>query len=247
MNNKKYIFRQIGKESAELAYYFDTDGFSEAAGDYCYNLFIVYNSSRSGGKESYINADEYNKIVKDVNLLLDDFSDVVGGCIDCNGKPLTHKSVMIDHGISYSSQKCKRMKEWAKNADAASSEDIAAYLSFKTDRSWTTTSARGYCQGDYCEVIYCEDFYKEINAQAAGEVFLGAANEYCFIDLSTAEDEEEADHVYGYIVADCQARKDEDIKKILCSLEGINPEETDLQLIDDCKIVYRHEYSYRTA
>jgi len=53
------------------------------------------------------------------------------------------------------------------------------------------------------------------------------------------------DSCYGYIVADCQARRDEDYKKIVCEWAGIAEDETQLEMIDSYT-TYTHA-NYRIA
>ena len=113
----------------------------------------------------------------------------------------------------------------------------------KTGKKWTTTSARGYCQGDYCQILYCEEFHQQKDAQAYGEIYLGAGREFCTIDLD--DDGNEADACYGYIVADCYAWKDEDYKRLVCEWAGIPEDETRLEMVD--KVSYKAVVSYRTA
>lgn len=90
--------------------------------------------------------------------------------------------------------------------------------------------------------MYCVDAYKD-GAEQYGEVWLGAATEFCVVDLDA--DGNETDSCYGYIVADCQAWSDADKKRLVCEWAGIEPEETALELIDGYKTVT--QYSYRTA
>lgn len=59
---------------------------------------------------------------------------------------------------------------------------------------------------------------------------MGCGKEFCVIDVD--EGGNETDECYGYIIADCQARQDEDYKKLVCEWDGINEEETRLEMID---------------
>lgn len=91
-------------------------------------------------------------------------------------------------------------------------------------------------------MVYCPEHYKE-GVQHYGEVYLGAAKEFCVIELDEAG--EEADACYGYIVADCQARSDEDYKRLVCEWAGIDESDARLEMIDG--YTTRTVYSYRTA
>ena len=56
---------------------------------------------------------------------------------------------------------------------------------------------------------------------------------------------EEIDSCYGYIVADCEAFRDEEYKKLVSDWAGIKPEECTLEMIDGCST--HTTYNYRTA
>lgn len=92
------------------------------------------------------------------------------------------------------------------------------------------------------ELVYCPNRYAE-GAEKYGEIWLGAAKEFCIIDVN--DDGTEDDAVYGYIVADCEAWRDEDYKKAVCAWEGIDPAAARLEMIDSATT--RTIYSYRTA
>jgi hypothetical protein len=42
--NTKYIIREVPPEQSNFSFYFDDDCFTGAGGDYCYNLFIKFNT-----------------------------------------------------------------------------------------------------------------------------------------------------------------------------------------------------------
>lgn len=236
----KYIFREVEPEWYDYELYFDCDCFSEAAGDYCYTLFIINNDR---GHFSGINNKEYEKVWNDAENLIDAFNHVCPRSTDWHNYA-SYKEAMEDYGILYSPNKCHALKEWHKDIGYVNTpEDIAAYLTIITGEQWNTTSARGYCQGDYVDIIYCEKYYKQIDAQEAGEIFLGAAKEFDFITLD--ENGEEIENVGGFFVADCMAWKDEDAKKMLCKWEGVSEEETQVEFIDNCAT--QRVYSYRIA
>lgn len=72
---------------------------------------------------------------------------------------------------------------------------------------------------------------------------MGCGKEFCVIDVD--EDGNETDKCYGYIIADCQAWKDEDYKRLVCEWAGIDEEETRLEMIDGSTT--QTIYSYRVA
>lgn len=231
----KHIVRELPPEQCKFSYYFDDDGIKEAGGDFCYNLFIV--TFDRWGRGDGFQIREYNKIAEELYDVSGSFSMVPGDMFP------TFKRAMEYHGFDYSPTACHKLKEITAEYDekGADPETIAAYLTFKTGRPWDVVNARGYCQGDFCEIVYCKEFHS--CPEAYGEIWLGAGKEFCVIDLD--DDGNEADTVYGYIVADCQARKDEDYKRLVCEWAGISPEETMLEMIDDWHT--RTEYEYRTA
>lgn len=236
----KNIIREVAPEACEFSFYFDNDGLTGRGGDYCYNLFII--SNEGWGRISGFNIDEYGEIQCRIDHILDGFQDVEDKVKDYDGRRYTYKDIMKEYGIDYNSRKCHALKEWAKAADVAEPETVAAFLTITTGKKWDVSSAHGYCQGDYVEMVYCPERYPD-GVQNYGEVWLGCAKEFCVIDLD--ENGEEADSCYGYIVADCEAWRDEDYKRIVCEWAGINEDETRLELIDGY-----HTYttcSYRVA
>lgn len=237
----KHIIREVAPEACDFSYYFDGDTFTEASGDYCNTLFIISNE-RWGRLEGY-NIDEYKRVRDQANYIISGFEDVrdPGNAYNWTGYR-TYKEAMEDNGVSYTPRKCHQLKQWTQDADSDNPESIAEYLTITTGKRWTTSSARGYCQGDYVEMVYCPECYPE-GVEACGEVWLGAAKEFCIIDVN--DDGTEGDTVYGYIVADCKAWRDAEYKAIICKWEGLEPEETRLEMIDSTTT--RTIYSYRTA
>lgn len=235
----KNIVREVPAEYADFSYYFDDDGLTEKSGDFCNTLFIL-NFDRWGRIDGF-NADTYSNIVSAARELAEVVDDIENGGYYSSFQRSV-KEAMIDFGFTYNPTACHKLKEWAKCEDFDSVDGIAEYLTIKTGRKWSTSSARGYCQGDYVDILYCVDAYKN-GVEQYGEVWLGAATEFCVVDLDANGNE--TDSCYGFVVADCQAWKDEDRKRLVCEWAGIEPEETALELIDGCKTVTH--YSYRTA
>lgn len=236
----KNIIREVPGEQADLSYYFDGDCFNANGGEYGYTLFII--SNEGYGRLHGLNIDEYKRVKEQAENVLDGFTDVENGETYWDGEKMTFKQVMKDNDIPYTSHKCHKLREWAKDANTGKPESIAEYLTITTGKTWDVTSASGYCQGDYVQIVYCPEFYHE-NVRKYGEIWLGAAKEFCIVDVD--ENGEEGDSVYGYIVADCEAWKDEDYKRIVCEWEGLKPEETRLEMIDGYHTYTK--YDYRTA
>lgn len=234
----KNIIREIPPEHCDFSFYFDDDGIKEAGGDFCYNLFIVMNEG--WGRRSGFQIEEYNKIVRELDYLQEEMDDIRAGY---SFAYKSYKEIMADYGLHYTPNKCHALKELilSDSFDSGDPETVAAYLTIKTGKPWDVVSARGYSQGDYCQVVYCKDFHKE--PEAYGEIWLGAGREFEYIALDN--DGNEIERVGGYIIADCQAWRDEDYKRLLCEWEGVKPEETALEMIDDWST--RTEYTYRTA
>ena len=231
---KKYIIRQVEPEAADLSYYFEDDGLTEAAGDFCYTLFI-FSYGYHGRVENALNMEAWKKEQENAADLQDSFERVGPGCMFEN-----YKEAMQYHGLKYSPTFCHKLKTLFNDFDPYDAEHMAAYLSIMTGRKWETMGICGYCQGDYCEAVYCVGFHDEKAVRAYGEVWLGCANEFCVIDLD--ENGEELDACYGYIVADCQAWRDEDIKALVCSWAGIPVEETQLEMIDGQHTYTKYDY-----
>lgn len=234
-----YIVREYPPESCELSWAFEDDGLTERGGDWNYNLFIV-SKNRWGGLDGF-NIETYEGIRKEAENLMDDFGWADEKATDYNGKRITYKSVMEDYRIPYNPRKCHALKEWAKSADNLDTDDIAEYLTITTGKKWNSIGVCGYCQGDYVEVVYCEGFHE--NPKYYGECWLGCAKEFSVNYLD--ENGEEEDSVGGYIVADCQAWRDEDYKRLVCEWAGIPEAETELQMIDGAHTYTKYEY--RTA
>ena len=244
----KNIIREVPAEYYDVSSYFDDDGLTSAGGEYCYNLFIV--SNEGWGRIDGFNIDEYKNIQNRIEHILDGFQDVEDKCVDYDGRRYTYKDIMQEYGIKYNSRICHALKEWAKNADPENTDSVADYLTITTGKKWAVKGVTGYCQGDYVDVIYCVEYYKD--AEAYGEIWMGCCKEFCVIDVedyNEGEDGEatytEGDTVYGYIIADSQAWRDDDCKKIVCEWAGINENETRLELIDGYNTYTT--CSYRTA
>lgn len=241
-----YIVREIEAEAAQLNYAFVGDGLTERGGDWNNNLFIVTPRGYRG-----FNVKTYEDVQRAADQIIDGFSDVANRDF-CYFS--SYQDVMQYFEIPYNSRKCHALKEWAKNADTAEPEDIAAYLTITTGKPWNCIGVSGYCQGDYVDVVYCEEHYGKESAIYYGECWLGCAKEFCVIEVDDfqkpqEEDEEatytEVDSCYGYIVSDSQAWYDEDYKRLVCEWAGIPQEETRLEMIDGY-----HTYtsvSYRVA
>lgn len=234
----KHIIREVEPEACDFSFYFDNDALKAAAGDYCYNMFIV-----GDRHTATFNGKEYENIQYSIDHILDGFQDVEDKVTDYDGRCYTYKDIMREYGIEYNSRKCHALKEWAKDADSSDAETVADYLTITTGKKWKTMGVSGYSQGDYVDVLYCEGFHSDEVARACGEIWLGCGKEFCVIDVD--EDGNETDKCYGYIIADCQAWHDEDYKKLVCEWAGINDEETRLEMIDGSTT--QTIYSYRVA
>lgn len=239
----KNIIRECA--NPEFEFYFDDDGFNEKVGDWNYTLFIL-TDDYYGYSHHYngLNIQEYKRIKEQMEAILEGFEDVEdrGNYADFSGFS-SYKEAMEWNGIEYNSIKCHRLKEWAKNADVDDTDNFADFLTIITGEKWNCIRVTGYCQGDFADVVYCGKYYQGKSAQIAGELYIGCGKEFQVIDID--ENGEEADCICGYYVADCEAWKDEDIKAIVCKQAGIDPDETQLELIDGYSTYTT--YSYRMA
>lgn len=236
-----YIVREVPAESCDFSFYFDNDGLTEAGGDYCYNLFIVGNRNCGG-----FNTEAYEAVTSDIENLLEMYLDIVNKSNYAQYSSIG--AMLLDCDLISNIHNTKKIKAYAhflKNCDENFAEyetaTVAEYLTLKTGKEWDTDSATGYCQGDYVELVYCKEHYTE-GVKHYGEIWLGAGKEFTITFLNG--DGEEEDTVGGYIVADCQAWKDEDCKKLVCEWEGIPEDETELQMVDGYTV--STIYSYRT-
>ena len=251
-----YIIREVPPEQTDFSFYFDNDGLTAAGGDYCYNLFIVAQSRNSSG----FNKKEYQSLQTKIENLLEMYVDIVN---KSNYAQYSSVGAMLkDYGLIDSIHNTNRIKaftaffadccqkpvslyaNYQDNFTAHNEETTAEYLTFKTGKEWTTGSAYGYCQGDYVKMVYCLEHYTD-GVKRYGEIWLGAGKEFSITFLNENETGEEDYTVYGYIVADCQARNDEEYKRLVCEWACIPEDETQLQMIDGSRSYTK--YNYRTA
>ena len=237
MERAKYIIRQVPAENAELSWYFEGDCFKGEGEYYGQTLFIL---QRDRWNYYGVNVEEWNNVRENASHIIGGF-----GCVDCgeahwDGSRFTYKEAIIDAGYKYSPAFTHKLKEWFNsNPDTDKPEDIAEFLTITTGKKWSVTSSRGYCQGDYCEIVFCEDVYTEKQAQEAGDIYLGAASEYCLITLD--ENGQEIDSCFGFIVSDWRTNYS-NLKETLCELTDTNPDEVVVQIVKDRH--YRTEYEY---
>lgn len=248
----KHIIRELGPEASDFSYFFDDDGLTEKGGDYCYNLFIVAQSRHASG----YNEKAYRELQREIENMLEMHSDIVEKSNYAQYPSIG--AMLLDYGLIKNIHSTKKIKKYIEffnecnkkpgrpysnydnNFTAHNEEMTAEYLTLKTGKRWTTDSAAGYCQGDYVKMVYCPDHYPA-GVKSYGEIWLGAAKEFYTIELD--ENGEEGDTCSGFIVADCQARTDEDYKRLVCEWAGIDPSETRLEMIDGQTTYTR--YSYR--
>ena len=261
--SKKYIIREIPAEQAEFSYYFEGDCL-KGADDWNYNLFIVAQSRNCSG----FNEETYKRVQSEIDTLADEwethkyeksqgyepnyknFSDIVSWNIHSDRGGLYIHSLKNTRKLG----ELKQFLEWLEassqaygyrgrtNLKADPEGCVARYLTIATGKEWAVGSAYGYCQGDYVRMVYCKEHYEK-DVESYGEVWLGAAKEFCVIEID--DDGEEADSCYGFIVADCQAKTDADYKRIVCEWDGIKEEEARLEMIESSRTYTK--YTYRVA
>lgn len=252
MKNKiKNIIREVPPEQSDFSYYFEDDGLKEVGGDYCYNLFIVAQSRNSSG----FNEEAYEAVKNEIENLLEMYLDIVNKSNYAQYSSIG--AMLLDYGLINNIHSTKKIKAYTEffasccekpcspyanyhdNFSAHETESVAEYLTLKTGKEWDTDSATGYCQGDYVEMVYCKEHYTS-GVKNYGEIWLGAGKEFQIIFLDA--DGEEDYRVGGYIVADSQAWKDEDYKKIVCEWECLKEEETQLEMIDGSHSYTKYDY-----
>ena len=232
---KKYSIEEVAPECADLSFSFDDDGLTEAGtGDFCGNVFMLF---WDRGWRAVLNEGEYRMALEQAENVLDCFGDV-------HGWYSSYKEAMEDAGVKYSPKRCHDLKQWAAaDPDPDYPEDLAAFLTITTGRTWETVTGHGYCQGDQATAVFCPDFHGKEYMRALCEIACGAAREYTVTEYG--DDGEELETVGGYIVADCQAWRDDDVKALVCEWACIPPEETELRAIDGWST--QTFYEYRTA
>lgn len=255
MNKKiNHIIREVPPEESDFSLYFDDGRLTAAGGDYCYTLFIVAQSRNSCG----FNEKEYHNIQGEIENLLGMYEDIAN-----KSEYAQYSSVgamLVDWGLVtsiHNTRRIKNIKEWLKacydkptspwrnyetRAEAFPEETAAEYLTFKTGKQWRTDSATGYSQGDYVQMVYCSEYYEK-GVKHYGEIWLGAGKEFYTIELD--ENGEEIDTCGGYIIADSQAWKDEDYKRLVCEWAGVPEDETRIEMIDSYRTFSK--YIYRNA
>ena len=247
----KYIIREVPPEHTDFGYYFEDDGLTEKGGDYCNNLFII--SRERYGRISGFNIEEYQNIQTEIENLFEMYEDIVNKSIYAQYSSVG--AMLLDLGLInsiYNTRRIKDITEWLKArlrwgntsqtrtlAEYEPEETTAEYLTFKTGKQWAVEEAYGYCQGDYVKMVYCKEHYKD-GVKHYGEIWLGAGKEFYTIELD--ENGEEIDTCGGYIIADCQARNDEDYKRLVCEWACIPEDETRLEMIDSYRTVTKYTY-----
>lgn len=226
----KNIIREVSDPDFE--FYFDGDCFNENGGDYCYTLFVV--TSDYGNSSSALNSEDFEDLKKEVSYCLTDVYDKINGY---NDYYKSAKAIMEDYKLPYNPTNCKRLKDLS-SADYERPEVIAAYLSIKTGKKWDTYDSRGYCQGDYATIVYCPTFYTKKEIEVISDMYWGMGKEFCILF-----DGEEDNAVYGYYIADCEYRTNEDIKTYFCKMEGFKEEETVLEMISGSRTYTKYEYT----
>lgn len=231
----KHIIRQVLPNCMDTSIYFDCDCFDEKSGDWNNTLFIVTRSRNS--RYFGLNADTLNDIAHEAESIAYDFN--------YKEDDETYKSIMEYYDIAYNPTKCHNLKLWADTSYNDDCEMIADYLKIKTGKMWDTAYVTGYSQGDYADIIYCIDSYTKDEAKICGEIWLGCCYEFTVIYLD--DEGNEGDEIGGYFVADCQVYRDagETCKSLVCDYADIDPDETQIQMIDSWN--YSIEPIYRFA
>ncbi len=203
---------EVAPENTDFSIYFDGDTFTNEGGENCALYIIPADRRRNSG----FNMDEYKQIEQKASAILEGFADVAEQYTDGFR---THKEVMENYGISYSSHKCHALKEWAKTAENLASDDIAEFLTITTGEQWETRGFYGYSQGDYCELVYCTAHYTDEGINEAGHLWLGCGSEFIIDDCG------------GYFVRDTiRWTENETLVNALAEMSGYNPEELEVYL-----------------
>lgn len=210
----KIIAREVAPDCVDFSFYFDNDGLTNVSGENCACYIIPGDRRRNTG----FNMDEYKEIEKRAESILDGFVEVAEKLTDGFK---THKEVMEQFFVPYTSAKCHALKEWAKTADISGSDDIAEFLTITTGENWNVKAFHGYSQGDYCEVLYCTAHYGESHITEIGKFWLGCGTEFIIDDCG------------GYFITDdLRWKENADLVATLAEYAGCNSEDLEVYLYD---------------
>ena len=208
-----YVFKELPPESMDRELYLDDEYYNET-------VYIV-SDDRYDIIGNNLNLDEFKKIQKKAEYIEENLNKE--NSLDEN------KDIIESSGLEYSPALFGELMNW-KEHYTSRLEGMAEYLSITTKREWDTYYVTGYVQGDYCYVIFREDAINSTEAKELGEIYLGCAREFSLTKL--ADDGTEEDELCrGYIVADSKAWDETGYKKVLCEMEGLNPNEVRLEMI----------------
>lgn len=178
------------------------------------------------GRDTLLNGKDLEKIRTEIDDVINELEDY------------SAQEVMNDYNIPYSPEAADELKrlEYIKHEE----DRIAKYMTLKTGDPWETRTVRGYCQSDWADVIYNAAVYNKKDVDIIGDYCFG-----CFKEFSITDPDGET--VYGYYVTDHNLSNysDQEYKEIVCSMEGIKPEDAILEMIEDVKTV--RQPVYRTA
>ena len=230
----KHIIREVSPERTDWRDYFDGDCFNEHSGDYNNTIFPLFLDRYS--MWCCVNEKEWKRITQEMS---DVFYEVNNG-IGYGYKNV--KEIMRDYKLPYNPRNAHILKDIA-DGNEEDSRILATYLTIKTGKKWDVASGRGYCQGDYVELVYCTENYTEKTVEILCDAVLGCGKEFCVVDLD--ENGEETDTCWGFYVTDAEAWEDEEYKAIVCSWDGLDESETQLEMIDGEHHITT--YSYRVS
>ena len=89
-------------------------------------------------------------------------------------------------------------------------------------------------------MVYCTENYTEENASILCDAVLGCGREFGVIAVD--ENGEEIDSCWGFFVTDTEAWRDEEYKALICKWEGLDENETTLEMIDGSHTYTRYTY-----
>lgn len=191
----------------------DGQSYTSAGGANCQIYLVNENFYKT---ECYFNGDDYKRLQKNVEDLLNAFCDVEDG----KYKDYTYKLAMEDNGILYNPRKCHNLKTWVKKSYKTEMQRITDYLSIVTGKKWDNKSFTGASQSDYCNAIYCTDVYTHDSVYDMVQLFYGCYIEFVIDDCS------------GYIIPDNIAWDNEKLIHELARLAGVQPGEIDVYMYD---------------
>lgn len=225
----KNIIREVSEPDFE--FYFDGDCFNSNSGDFCNTFFMIH--SEWGRHWVNYNEEEYNDVSKECSYVLTEVYDKINGHSDAYR---SIKEIMEDYNLPYNPKNAHILKGLSAADDYHRPEVFSAYLTVKTGKEWKVIDSRGICQRDYADLVFCPSNYSDKMINIVSDLYWGMGKEFAI------QFDGEDYFVFGYYIADCEYRSYDDIKTYICEGEGLDEENTVLEVITGSHTVTHYDY-----